>query len=60
MVGRIGDLGFTPNRSVALGLNLVPLANLAVAEWRSIGLLAGWTSSISSRTNWRPIPFTPR
>jgi len=33
MVARIGDLGFTPNRTVALGLNLVLLVNLAGAAW---------------------------
>jgi len=31
MIWRIGDLGFTPNRTVALGLNLVLLVNLAGA-----------------------------
>ena len=35
MIARIGDLGFTPNRTAALGLNLVLLANLAVAAWLS-------------------------
>jgi hypothetical protein len=29
MIARIGDLGFTPNRTAALGLNLVLLVNLA-------------------------------
>ena len=29
MAARIGDLGFTPNRVAALGLNLVLLVNLA-------------------------------
>ena len=29
MITRIGDLGFTPNRTAALGLNLVLLVNLA-------------------------------
>lgn len=33
MLARIGDLGFTPNRTVALGLNLVLLVNLAGAAW---------------------------
>jgi hypothetical protein len=33
MIARIGDLGFTPNRTAALGLNLVLLVNLAVAAW---------------------------
>jgi hypothetical protein len=35
MIARIGDLGFTPNRTAALGLNLVLLANLAGAAWLS-------------------------
>jgi hypothetical protein len=35
MVARIGDLGFTPNRTAALGLNLVLLVNLAGAGWLS-------------------------
>jgi hypothetical protein len=37
MIARIGDLGFTPNRLAALGLNLVLLVNLtwtAVLSWR--------------------------
>ena len=29
MIARIGELGFTPNRTAALGLNLVLLVNLA-------------------------------
>jgi hypothetical protein len=33
MAARIGDLGFTPNRAAALGLNLVLLVNLAVTAW---------------------------
>lgn len=36
MAARIGQLGFTPNRTAALGLNLVLLANLAVAAWHSL------------------------
>ena len=39
MVARIGDLGFTPNRTVALGLNLVLLVNLAGAAWLSARFL---------------------
>jgi hypothetical protein len=35
MIARIGELGFTPNRTAALGLNLVLLANLAGAAWLS-------------------------
>jgi hypothetical protein len=41
MVARIGDLGLTPNRAAALGLNLVLLANLAGAAWLSIRFLTG-------------------
>lgn len=41
MLARIGDLGFTPNRVAALGLNLVLFLNLAAAAWLSIRLFAG-------------------
>jgi hypothetical protein len=41
MVARIGDLGLTPNRVAALGLNLVLLVNLAAAAWRSLRFLTG-------------------
>jgi hypothetical protein len=39
MIARIGDLGFTPNRTAALGLNLVLLANLAGAAWLAVRFL---------------------
>jgi hypothetical protein len=41
MVARIGDLGFTPNRVAAIGLNLVLLVNLAGAAWLSLRFLGG-------------------
>jgi hypothetical protein len=41
MVARIGDLGFTPNRAAALGLNVVLLVNLAWAAWSSAQFLRG-------------------
>jgi hypothetical protein len=41
MIARIGDLGFTPNRTVALGLNVVLLVNLAGAAWLSARFLRG-------------------
>ena len=44
MVARIGDLGFTPNRTAALGLNLVLLVNLAVAAWLAARFLARRTT----------------
>ena len=40
MVARIGELGFTPNRTAALGLNLVLMVNLAGAAWLSARFLA--------------------
>ncbi|HSC90596.1 MAG TPA: permease prefix domain 1-containing protein [Gaiellaceae bacterium] len=39
MLARVGDLGFTPNRTAALGLNLVLLVNLAGAAWLSARFL---------------------
>jgi hypothetical protein len=39
MVARISDLGFTPNRTAALGLNLVLLMNLAGAALLSMRFL---------------------
>jgi hypothetical protein len=44
MLARIGDLGFTPNRVAALGLNLVLLVNLAGAAWLSARFLTGRTA----------------
>jgi hypothetical protein len=41
MVARIGELGFTPNRTVALGLNLLLLVNLTGAAWLSVRFLTG-------------------
>ncbi len=41
MLARVGDLGFTPNRVAALGLNLVLLVNLIAAAWLSLRLLTG-------------------
>jgi hypothetical protein len=41
MIARIGELGFTPNRTAALGLNLLLLVNLAGAAWLSSRFLTG-------------------
>ena len=41
MVARIGDLGMTPNRVAALGLNIVLLVNLAGAAWLATRFLTG-------------------
>ena len=39
MIARIGELGFTPNRAAALGLNLILLVNLAGAAFLSARFL---------------------
>ncbi len=39
MIARIGDVGFTPNRTAALGVNVVLLVNLAGAAWLSARFL---------------------
>ncbi len=44
MIARIGDLGFTPNRTAALGLDLVLVINLAGAAWLSARFLTGRTT----------------
>ena len=41
MLARIGELGFTPNRTAAIGLNLVLLVNLIGAAWRSTLFVSG-------------------
>jgi hypothetical protein len=41
MISRIGELGFTANRTAALGLNLVLLVNLAGSAWLSCRFLTG-------------------
>ncbi|MFO7959589.1 MAG: permease prefix domain 1-containing protein [Nitriliruptoraceae bacterium] len=43
MIGRIGELGVTPNRVAALGLNLVLLVNLVGAAWLSTRFLTART-----------------
>lgn len=41
MAGRIAELGATPNRTVALGLNVILLVNLAVSAWLSLSFVRG-------------------
>lgn len=41
MVSRVGELGFTPNRTAALGLNLLLLVSLAGTAWLSNRFLTG-------------------
>ena len=41
MIARIGELGFTPNRTAALGLNVLLLGSLAGTAWLSARFLTG-------------------
>jgi hypothetical protein len=41
MIARIGELGFTPNRTAVLGLNVVLLVSLAGTAWRAVRFLTG-------------------
>ena len=41
MIARIGELGFTPNRTAALGLNVLLLVSLAGTAWLSARFLSG-------------------
>ncbi|WP_299039072.1 permease prefix domain 1-containing protein [uncultured Pseudokineococcus sp.] len=43
LLGRVGDLGWTPNRVAALGLNAVLLVDLVVAAVLAVRFLAGRT-----------------
>jgi hypothetical protein len=52
MVARIGDLGFSPNRTAALGLNLVLLVNLAGAAWLAVRFLRG-QSTLHRLERWQ-------
>jgi hypothetical protein len=52
MIARIGDVGFTPNRTAALGLNLVLLVNLAGAAWLSGRFLTG-RSTLHRLERWQ-------
>src|SRR6185436_8851588 len=52
MLTRIGDLGLTPNRAAAVGLNLVLLVNLAGAAWLSAKFLRG-RSTLHRLERWQ-------
>jgi hypothetical protein len=41
MIARIGEFGFTPNRTAAVGLNLVLLVNLVGTAWLSSQFISG-------------------
>lgn len=46
MFARVGELGLTPNRVAALGLNIILLVNLAVTAWLTGSLLAGRAQAV--------------
>jgi hypothetical protein len=52
MIARIGDLGLTPNRTAALGLNVVLLVNLAWAAVLSARFLTG-RSTLHRLEHWQ-------
>jgi hypothetical protein len=52
MIARIGELGFTPNRTAALGLNLLLLVSLAGSGWLSTRFLVG-KSTFHRLENWQ-------
>ena len=52
LVARIGDLGLTPNRVAAIGLNALLIVNLAVTAWLSIRLLSG-RAPVSRLVRWQ-------
>jgi asparagine N-glycosylation enzyme membrane subunit Stt3 len=52
MVARIGDLGWTPNRTAALGLNVVLMVNLAGAALLSFRFIAH-RSSLHRLERWQ-------
>jgi hypothetical protein len=44
MIARIGELGFTPNRTAALGLNVLLLVSLSGTAWLAVRFLRGRAS----------------
>ena len=52
MIARIGDLGFTPNRTAALGLNVILLVNLTGAAWLASRFLRG-RSTLHRLERWQ-------
>lgn len=52
MIARIGELGFTPNRTAALGLNLVLLVSLAGTAW-FLGRFVGGGDTFHRLERWQ-------
>jgi hypothetical protein len=49
---RIGELGFSPNRTAALGANVILLANLAWSAWLSLRFVTR-RGSVTSLERWQ-------
>jgi len=52
MIARIGELGFTPNRTAALGLNVLLLVSLVGTAWLSARFLTG-RSTFNRLERWQ-------
>ncbi len=52
MVGRVSEFGLTPNRSAALGENLILLVNLAGSAWLLLAFLRG-NGSFPALARWQ-------
>jgi len=52
ITGRISEWGFSPNRTAALGENLILLANLAWSAWLAFGFVRG-RMPVSRLENWQ-------
>ena len=52
MAGRIAELGLTPNRAAALGLNIILLVNLAVSAWLGVAFVRG-SRPVTALEGWQ-------
>ncbi|WP_068269284.1 permease prefix domain 1-containing protein [Aldersonia kunmingensis] len=52
MLSRIAEFGFTPNKTAALGLNLVLLVNLSWSAWLVLGFIRG-RSGFAATERWQ-------
>lgn len=52
MVGRIGELGFTPNRTAVVGLNVVLMVGLAGTAWHLVRFVSG-SSTFHRLERWQ-------
>ena len=58
MIGRIGEFGFSANKTASLGLNMILLANLAWASWLQVRFLrrrTGFAALERWQTGYLPV-----